>query len=86
MSALEYLQRYGWHDESCPRYPTYADWYLAEGRVKPCDCGYDKALSELRAAEQGLHLTGGESAVLRAFPTPKQFSASRKLRLPPTRK
>lgn len=38
------LERYGWHDKSCPRYPTWSNEQIASGQVKLCDCGFDKAL------------------------------------------
>lgn len=38
---------YAWHDQSCPRYPTYADWYLKQNKIPPCDCGYEQAVKNL---------------------------------------
>jgi len=47
-SCLKALERYGWHDEGCPRHPTWSDEHLATGQVPPCDCGFDRTLQELR--------------------------------------
>jgi hypothetical protein len=44
--ALEALEEFGTHYEHCPRYPTWARPELQP----PCDCGYDKNVSVIRAA------------------------------------
>ena len=40
-ALLEALKEYGWHDEACPQYPTYAH----PERWPACTCGFDAAIA-----------------------------------------
>lgn len=44
--ALEALVDFGWHIETCPQFPTWAE----SKKHPPCTCGYDTAITALRQA------------------------------------
>jgi hypothetical protein len=54
------LNRYGWHDEECPQYPTWSDEHLASGQVPPCNCGFDGALKQAPTAQDVTHNADNE--------------------------